>query len=134
MTTRAFATKPADLARRRFRSSEIQELVKTHEVQTEPVSSEEMSMFTLASLLVLGGDLKDALDRYNYSYKYSDASVANSTLLQIDNILVDMHAHIEEYFIGTVFSLEDRQVSATIRRGRLVNVRVIGAKWTKRLW
>jgi hypothetical protein len=133
MTTKAFARKPTSLGQRRLRQSELDGLRSEMVMSEAEVVPEELQMFTLGSLLVLTADLKEAFTQYAYAQKTGMPGAAEVYLKDIDFALIDIYEHVYAYFDKSVLSAAERRVLRRNELGSLVKVRVVDAKWVKRL-
>lgn len=133
MTTTAFARKPTMLGQRRLRQRDLEDLRTEMEMTEADVAPEELRMFTLGSLLVLTADLNEAFTQYAYALKMNMPGAAEIYLKDIDTALVDIYEHVYAYFDKDVFTASERRILRRNERGPLVNVRVVNAKWVKRL-
>lgn len=126
-------TYPMRISQRRLRINDLNDLRVGHEIVTEQVTDEDLRGFTLSSLLVLNTDLEDAVKRYAYAQP-RDPALAEKTLVEIHDLLIDAYAHIAVYF-GETSSLPafSRHVNRTCTRGGLSRERVISIKAIRRI-
>lgn len=124
---------PMRMGQRRVREHDLAELCKTHDIKVEQLTPEHLRMLTLTSLLVLGGDLDDAVKRYTHALSTASGD-APALLTEIETLLVDAYTHIETYFHenGNVPAFS-RHVNTTGERGALLKTHITHIKEIKRI-